>query len=109
MKRDQKADQAVLVDMNEDLISYAAGRLPHDADLAKTLVEATKSGLQGLDDLFKDNGVGRTENFLAIGEGYLVDRYELSGEELNQETEKFAHAALHLLATHEQQYDRWEK
>jgi hypothetical protein len=109
-KKEREARHSAIVDMNDFLFNYAHKTLPETklTDLTSTLVNATKGGIHGLDDLFHDNGIGREDNFYAIGLGFVKDFYDLDGEQAKQETDKLAQEALAYLANHGNDFVRWE-
>ncbi|MFD1391984.1 hypothetical protein ACFQ3L_00070 [Lacticaseibacillus jixianensis] len=108
MKDDKKADQAAAVDMIDGLIDYASKHGLKSRDLAKTLIAATKDGLEGVDPLFKDGGLER-KSVEDLATGYLVDRYHLAGDELAAKHEALVKEALALLRQHPEAFDKWVK
>lgn len=108
MSDDKKADEAAAVDMVDGLIDYASKHGIKSDDLAKTLIDATQNGLEGLDPLFKDGGLER-KSVEDLATGYLVDRYRLEGAELKARREEMVKAALETLRKHPETFDKWVK
>lgn len=107
-RKDDKADQAAVIDIDDNLIAYAEKILGHEVDLAQALVDAAQSDLTGLDELFKDGGQGRKEA-TAIATGYLVDKYQLSGQELTDRSTAMTQQAITYLKHHGDQFDQWAR
>ncbi|KRN25471.1 hypothetical protein FC75_GL000385 [Lacticaseibacillus camelliae DSM 22697 = JCM 13995] len=108
MNDDKKADQAAAVDMIDGLIDYASKHGVKSDDLAKTLIDATQNGLDGVDALFKDGGLER-QSVEDLATGYLVDRYHLEGDELKARHDDMVKAALETLRKHPESFDKWVK
>lgn len=108
MKDDKQADHAAAVDVVDGLIDYASKHGVQSRDLAKTLIDATKDGLEGVDALFKDGGLER-KNVEDLATGYLIDRYHLEGDELTAKHQTIIAEALDLLRKHPETFDRWVK
>ncbi|MFD1440676.1 hypothetical protein [Lacticaseibacillus hegangensis] len=108
MSDDKKADEAAAVDMVDGLIDYASKHGIKSRDLAKTLIEATKNGLEGVDALFKDGGLER-RSVEDLATGYLIDRYHLEGDELKTRHDEMVKAALETLRKRPEAFDKWVK
>ncbi|MFD1428741.1 hypothetical protein [Lacticaseibacillus mingshuiensis] len=108
MARDKKMDDAVIIDMNDGLIGNAANHDIKTDDLAKRLAKAATPSLSGLDELLNDGGAARRD-YQAIATGYLVDRYQLEGEELTAARDELVVAAVKYLAAHPKQFDQWQR
>lgn len=108
MKRDKKMDQAAMIDMNDFLVSDAKNRLKNKRDLAKTLAHAASSDITGLDELLNDNGAAR-KDYADVATGYLVDRYQLSGDELASARDDLIKAAVKYLRNHTQDFNQWQR
>ena len=109
-KKQREARHQAIVDMNDFLFNYAHKTLPDVPldQLAEKVISAAKPDLKGLDGLFHDNGIGREDNFYAIGLGFVKDYYDLGGEQAKQETDKLAEEALAYLGGHSSDFVRWE-
>lgn len=108
MKRDKKADEAAVVDMNDTLMDYAHKRQPHVEDLAEQLANRAKNDLSAIDAYLKDGGEARKE-YQAIAEGYLRDKYNLDGDELTTARDTLVQAAIHYLLGHTKTLDDWQR
>ncbi|WP_040534220.1 hypothetical protein [Schleiferilactobacillus shenzhenensis] len=109
-KKQREARHQAIVDMNDFLFSYAHKTLPDVPldQLAGKLISAAEPDLHGLDSLFHDNGIGREDNFYAIGLGFVKDYYDIGGEQATQETDKLAQEALAYLKGHSADFVSWE-
>ena len=108
MKRDKKADEAAVIDMNDTLMDYAHKRQPHVDDLAEELANRAKDNLEAIDTYLNDGGEARKE-YQAIAEGYLRDKYNLDGDELLAARDELVHAAIHYLLGHTKVLDDWQR
>ncbi|KMO47002.1 hypothetical protein ACR74Y_05640 [Lacticaseibacillus rhamnosus] len=108
MKRDKKADEAAVIDMNDTLMDYAHKRQPHVDDLAEELANRAKDNLEAIDTYLNDSGEARKE-YQAIAEGYLRDKYNLEGDELLAARDELVHAAIHYLLGHTKVLDDWQR
>lgn len=109
LKKEREARKEIIIDMNEFLIKYGNKKIPDQKDLVQTLYQTAKSNLENLDELFGDNGYGRTENFLAVAEGFLVDYYNLAPDETEAKAEELAKEAIEYLGKHLDDFIKWEK
>ncbi|WP_341778904.1 hypothetical protein [Levilactobacillus sp. HBUAS70063] len=112
-KSERKARQAMIVDMNDFLMDYAATKLGAKADLAQQVATAGKNDLTGLDDLFKDNGIGRRTKYLDLASGFLRDEADADGDAASTDfaaaTQTLAKEAIAYLGSHPQEFNRWEE
>ncbi|QEA31172.1 hypothetical protein [Secundilactobacillus malefermentans] len=108
-KSEKKSRKMIFTDMNDFLMDYADKKLGHRPDLAKTVYEAGKTDLTGLDDLFKDNGVGRKEQYTAVGMGFLRDTTDDDPDQAEHTAEKLAKDAMAYLGTHLADFEYWEE
>lgn len=111
-KSEKKERQAIIIDMNDFLMDYAAIKLGKQHDLAQRVSAAAKDDLTKLDELFKDNGIGRRTKYLDLAAGFLRDKADAEGESDNQnfdqESQQLGQEAMAYLASHAQDFDRWE-
>ena len=111
-KNEKKTRQAIIVDMNDFLMDYAATKLGRQPDLAQKVADAGQADLTGLDQLFKDDGVGRRTKYLELAAGFLRDE---AGNDtgLPQDpesgSEQLAKEAIAYLGSHTTDFDRWEE
>ncbi|MGX6429129.1 hypothetical protein [Levilactobacillus yonginensis] len=112
-KNERAARHAIIVDMNDFLMDYAASKLGPKKDLAQQVSAAAKTDLTGLDDLFKDNGVGRRTKYVDLAAGFLRDEADADGEDTEHDftaaSEALAKEALAYLNSHAKDFDRWEE
>ncbi|NLR10245.1 MULTISPECIES: hypothetical protein [unclassified Levilactobacillus] len=112
-KNERKARQAIIVDMNDFLMDYAATKLGATADLAQQVATAGKTDLTGLDELFKDNGVGRRTKYLDLASGFLRDEADADNDtastDFDAATKTLAQEAIAYLGNHPQDFNRWEE
>lgn len=109
--KEKQARQAIIVDMNDFLMDYAAVKLGRQPDLAHKVAAAGQPDLTGLDQLFGDNGVGRRTKYLDIALGFLHDEND-TGDQTSDEVaagEQLAQEAIAYLGNHTQEFDRWEE
>lgn len=102
-----KQHEAIMIDMNEFLITYAASILGKNENVSQKVYDTAKDDINKLDALFDDDGFGRQEKFVAIGEGYLRDSEQIDGDQLIEETGELAQEALNYLGTHIEKFERW--
>ncbi|HJE86486.1 hypothetical protein KB236_07060 [Levilactobacillus brevis] len=112
-KSERKARHAMIVDMNDFLMDYAAAKLGAKADLAQQVATAGKNDLSGLDDLFKDNGVGRRTKYLDLASGFLRDEADAEGDtastDFDAQIKAMGQEAIDYLGSHPQEFNRWEE
>jgi len=112
-KNERKARHAMIVDMNDFLMDYAAAKLGAKADLAQEVAAAGKQDLTGLDDLFKDNGVGRRTKYLDLASGFLRDEADANDDDaptdIDAATKALGQEAIDYLSSHPQEFNRWEE
>ncbi|GEO67445.1 hypothetical protein [Levilactobacillus spicheri] len=111
-KKEKQARHDIIVDMNDFLMDYAATKLGRQPDLAQKIVAAGQPDLTGLDDLFKDNGVGRRTKYLELAEGFLRDEADIDADlakDVSGESQELAKEAMSYLSSHPQDFDRWEE
>lgn len=112
-KSEKKARHAIIVDMNDFLMDYAATKLGEKPDLAQQVATAGKDNLNGLDDLFKDNGVGRRTKYLDLASGFLRDEADAEDEDaptdIDAATQALAQEAINYLSSHPKEFNRWEE
>ncbi|MFD1548776.1 hypothetical protein [Levilactobacillus fuyuanensis] len=112
-KSERKARHAMIVDMNDFLMDYAASKLGEKSDLAQQVAAAGKSDLTGLDDLFKDNGVGRRTKYLDLASGFLRDEADAdkadAPSDFDAATKALGQEAIDYLSSHPQEFNRWEE
>ncbi|KRM88096.1 hypothetical protein [Lacticaseibacillus thailandensis] len=96
-------EQAVLIDMDITLIASAErhvqGLEGHNAVL-NAVLDATKNGLDGVDDLFHDGGMVR-EDIRAIATGFLRDATDLEGTALEDRVDEMVSGAVKYLHSHQ--------
>lgn len=109
MRKEKDARRDAMIDMDEFLIKYGNKTIPDQKDLVKTLYETAQGGLEALDDLFQDNGFGRTENFLDVAKGFLVDYYNMDPKDTDREAEKLGQEAIVYLGKHLDDFIKWER
>lgn len=97
----------IIIDMNEFLITYAASILGGNENVSQKVYDTAKDDINKLDTLFDDDGFGRQEKFVAIGEGYLRDSEQISGDQLIEETGALTQEALNYLGNHIDQFEHW--
>lgn len=97
----------IIIDMNEFLITYAASILSGNENVSQKVYDTAKDDINNLDTLFDDDGFGRQEKFVAIGEGYLRDSEQISGDQLIEETGVLTQDALNYLGNHIDQFEHW--
>ena len=103
--RKQRDD--IMIDMNEFLITYAASILGKGGNVSQQVYDTAKDDINNLDTLFDDNGFGREEKFISVGEGYLRDSEHIDGDQLIEETGVLAQDALTYLGNHVGEFERW--
>lgn len=112
-KNERAARHAIIVDMNDFLMDYAAAKLGAQPDLAQQVAAAAQPDLTGLDTLLKDDGVGRRTKFLDIAAGFLRDEADAdeadAPHDFTAASEALAHEAITYLAQHAKDFDRWEE
>ncbi|WP_125580539.1 hypothetical protein [Levilactobacillus cerevisiae] len=112
-KNEKAARHAIIVDMNDFLMDYAANKLGKQPDLAEKVSAAAKTDVTALDELFKDNGVGRRTKYLDLASGFLRDEADADDEDTTHDfsaaSEALATEAIAYLASHTSDFDRWEK
>ncbi|WP_140936356.1 hypothetical protein [Apilactobacillus micheneri] len=101
-------EEKIIHDMDDFLVEYGAKKLGNDVDVANKIYETGKSNIKNLDNLFNDQGFGRTEKFYNIGVGYLNDVYDHNSEIVNQKAPEIAKKAFNYLGKNEQALDAWE-
>lgn len=109
MKKEREARQEVIIDMNEFLIKYGNKKFPKDLNIVTTIYEAAKKGLDNLDVLFEDDGFGRTENFLAVAKGFLVDYYRMDPKDTDEKANALGEEAIAYLGKHLDEFIKWER
>lgn len=109
LRNEKDARKEAMIDMDEFLIKYGNKIIPHQEDLVKTLYETASNGLEALDELFKDDGFGRTENFLDVAKGFLVDYYNMDPKDTDVEAEKLGREAIDYLGKHLDDFIKWER
>lgn len=101
-KNTKKMEQAVLIDMNVTMIAnterHVQGLSGSDAIL-DAVINATNSGIEGLDELFHDGGMAR-KDIVAIPTGFLRDATDLDGTALADRVDQFVNDALKYLRSH---------
>lgn len=112
-KNERAARHAIIVDMNDFLMDYAANKLGKQPDLAEKVAAAAKTDLTALDTLFKDNGVGRRTKYLDLAAGFLRDEADADDEDTSHDftaaSEALAKEAITYLGNHTGDFDRWEE
>lgn len=112
-KNERVAREAIITDMNDFLMDYAAERLGKDPKLAQSVFAAAKDDLTGLDSLFKDDGVGRRTKYLEVASGFLHDEVQTAEADPNTdydaESTALAKEAMAYLGNHAGDFDRWEE
>lgn len=112
-KNEKAARHAIIVDMNDFLMDYAANKLGKQPDLAEKVAAAAKTDLTGLDDLFKDNGIGRRTKYIDLATGFLRDEADADDEDTTHDftadSTALATEAMAYLSSHTNEFDRWEK
>lgn len=112
-KNEKKARRDIIVDMNDFLMDYAAVKLGRKPDLAQQVAQAGQPDLTGLDELFKDNGVGRRTKYEEIATGFLWDEKDVNAvketDAIKQESQALTKEAMAYLASHAQDFNRWEE
>ncbi|HIW71353.1 MAG TPA: hypothetical protein H9875_01875 [Candidatus Levilactobacillus faecigallinarum] len=109
---EKKARHDIIVDMNDFLMDYAATKLGKKAGLAQQVAAAGQPDLTGLDDLFKDNGVGRRTKYLEVATGFLRDEADIDAalaKDPEGEAAQLAQEAMTYLSSHTSDFDRWEE
>lgn len=109
MKKEKEAKHEAIVDMNEFLIKYGNQKLPEDRNIVHTIYDAASKGLENLDDIFQDNGFGRTENFLDVAKGFIVDYYGEDPTKTDRKANELAKEAINYLGRHLDDFVKWEK
>lgn len=107
-KNERAARHAIIVDMNDFLMDYAAAKLGAQPDLAQQVAAAAQPDLTGLDTLLKDDGVGRRTKYLDVAAGFLRDEAD-TPHDFTAASEALAHEAITYLAQHAKDFDRWEE
>lgn len=105
--KSKKQREDIMIDMNEFLITYADSILGSNENVSQRVYDTAKEDLNSLDTLFDDDGFGRQEKFVAIGEGYLRDSEQISGDQLIAETGVLTQDALNYLGNHIDQFEHW--
>ncbi|WP_203641041.1 hypothetical protein [Levilactobacillus andaensis] len=112
-KNERAERHAIIVDMNDFLMDYAAEKLGKQPDLAQKVAAAAKADLTGLDQLFKDDGVGRRTKYLDLAAGFLRDEADADEDDQKHDftaaSETLGNEAIAYLANHAQDFDRWEE
>ena len=112
-KNERAARHAIIVDMNDFLMDYAADKLGAQPDLAQQVAAAAQPDLTGLDTLLKDDGVGRRTKYLDVAAGFLRDEADAdeadTPHDFTAASEALAHEAITYLAQHAKDFDRWEE
>jgi len=112
-KNEKAARHAIIVDMNDFLMDYAANKLGKQPDLAEKVAAAAKNDLSELDSLFKDNGVGRRTKYLDLAAGFLRDEADADDEDTSHDftaaSDALAKEAMAYLSSHTNEFDRWEE
>ena len=115
-KENQLKRENAMKDMNEFLVMYATRHLNHqnpedNINIAEQLYNLIKNGdLTKLDDLFKDGGVARKENYIDVAKGFVIDFYEpVTDEETNKLTDDLIHDAINYLSQHAHELDQWQR
>lgn len=104
-KQNRRRD--IIVDMNEFIVTYAATLLDPSQNLSKLIYDTTKDDITKMDDLFKDNGFGRKNKFINIGEGFLRDWKGLDEEEAKQQADQLAKDAIDYLGKNTDYFETW--
>ncbi|MCF6514706.1 hypothetical protein GSH19_00700 [Lactobacillus sp. S2-2] len=98
----------IIIDMNDFIIKYAENILDVSKnDLAEQIYEAAKDDVKGLDQLFNDNGYGRTTKYTDIAEGFLCNSNHVGPEEVETEAQKLVNEAIEYLGKNAQSFDQW--
>ncbi|CAJ1229134.1 hypothetical protein LZY01_06470 [Levilactobacillus zymae] len=112
-KNEKKARHDIIVDMNDFLMDYAAVKLGRQPNLAQQVAKAGQPDLTGLDELFKDNGIGRRTKYEEIATGFLWDEEDVNAvketDAMKQESAALTQEAIVYLGNHAQDFDRWEE
>ncbi|QMU08174.1 hypothetical protein [Levilactobacillus suantsaii] len=113
-KKDEKrARHAIIVDMNDFLMDYAAGKLGQQANLAQQVAAAGQPDLTGLDDLFKDEGVGRRTKYEEVATGFLRDKDNVNAVEESNDVKaastELTKEAIAYLGSHPNEFNKWEE
>lgn len=114
-KEDQLKRENALKDMNEFLVMYATRHLNNQAadnhHIAEKIYALIKDGdLTKLDELFKDGGIARKENYTDIAKGFVIDFYgPQSDEETAAMTKSLVHDAINYLGQHLHDLDEWQR
>ncbi|KRM36497.1 hypothetical protein FC83_GL002369 [Agrilactobacillus composti DSM 18527 = JCM 14202] len=109
LKKEKEARKDTIVDMNESLIQYGSQKLPQETHVVQKIYDTAKAGLENLDVLFNDNGFGRTENFLDVAKGFLVDFYDLDPKETDTKAAALAQEAIDYLGKNMNDFIKWER
>lgn len=105
-KKTKQMEQAVIIDMDVTLIASAERHvqgLEGGEAVLNAVLNATKNGLSGLDELFHDGGMVR-EDVRAIATGFLRDATDLEGTALEDRVDQLVAAALKYLRTHQNDF-----
>ncbi len=105
--KEKQMRQEVIIDMNEFLVTYAATILDPKKNISQIVYNTGKDDLTKLDDLFKDNGFGRTNKFVNIGEGFLVDAEHTVEDAVKDEAQRLAKDAMSYLGSHIDFFETW--
>ncbi|AYM02554.1 hypothetical protein [Levilactobacillus yiduensis] len=112
-KKERVSRHAIIVDMNDFLMDYAAIKLGKQPNLAEKVAAAAKSDLTGLDQLFKDDGAGRRTKYLDLAEGFLHDEADAdeadAPHDFTAASNALASEAMSYLSSHPNEFDRWEE
>lgn len=103
-----KQKNKIMIDMNDFIIKYAENILDVSKnDLAEQIYEAAKEDIHGLDQLFNDNGYGRTTKYTDIAEGFLCNMYHSDPKEIEEEAQKLVTEAIEYLGKNAQSFNEW--
>lgn len=106
-KSKRKEIREIIIDMNEFIVTYAATLLDPSQNLSQLIYETAKDDLTKMDDLFKDNGFGRKNKFVNIGEGFLRDWQGLDEAEAKQQADQLAKEAIDYLGKNADFFETW--
>lgn len=107
MAKKKNYRQEVIIDMIDFLITYGASIIDRNQNVSQIIFDAAKNDLTNLDDLFKDNGYGRTVKFYEIGKGCLHNSQNYDEETLVAESDKLAKEAVNYLGSHITEFEKW--
>lgn len=93
--------------MDEFIVTYAATLLDPSQNLSKLIYDTARDDLTKMDELFKDNGFGRQNKFVNIGEGFLRDWKGLDEADAKQQADQLAKDAIDYLGKNADYFETW--